>query len=307
MTLTNGPIDYVLFSDTNCGVDDKTSRACDIQLISFPIRVNDVDYYPYSHRSPFDFKAFFDDLRKTDRVYTWKLTADNYKEYFIPFLEKGKDIVYIHFSHFGTNTFEFDLPMAIKELKEKYPNRVIDVFDSRSVAQGALPLVISTAKERLKGKTRAQIGEYIRANVGKRIAYFIPENLSYLSKYGKVSGVASFLGNSFGVRPIMEANVSGDMNVVAKFVGRDMSLSKRILLRMKTEGYPVGDKTGGKIDIGYTDNEERGRKFIESFAEMAQKMKMGPFVYELSRIDPHHSGIIGPGAIGLAYTTDKTR
>lgn len=300
MTTTNGRIDYVIFSDTNCGIDDVISRKYDIELISDPLRVKGTDYYPYLGKKPFDFDSFFVALRETDRVYTWKVTTEGYKEYFRPFLKKGKNILYIHFSHFGTNTFDVDLPNAIRELREEFPGREIVAFDSRSVAQGSIPLIVGAAVKRLSGSNMRQVEEFLAGNVGKRIAYFIPDNLTYLAKYGKVGGVSAFVGNALRLKPVMEVDVSGNMSVVMKFVGGDLTLSKRLLIRMEKEGYPKD----GRIEIGYTDSRERGERFMESFSSMAKRMGKGPFTYEISRINPLHSGIIGPLAIGVAYTLE---
>lgn len=301
MTTTNGHTEYVIFSDTSCGVDDVLSKKYDICLMSVPIRVNGNDYYPYAEQKPFDWGNFLGDLKETDRVYTWKLTSEDYKRYFRPLLEQGKDIVYIHFSGFGTNTFEVDLPSAIEELKKEFPKREIFAFDCKSVAQGALPIILRAALMRLENATMPQIKNYLETNVGKRVAYFIPENLSYLGKYGKVSGVAAFLGNSFKIRPILEAGTDGKMMVVAKFIGQDLALSKKLLQRMKKEGFPVDRE----IDVGYVDSRERGENFITSFSLMAKRMGEKPFKYTLTRINPLHCGIIGPGAIGLAYALKK--
>ena len=146
-----------------------------------------------------------------------------------------------------------------------------------------------------------QVEEFLAGNVGKRIAYFIPDNLTYLAKYGKVGGVSAFVGNALRLKPVMEVDVSGNMPVVMKFVGGDLTLSKRLLIRMEKEGYPKD----GKIEIGYTDSRERGERFMESFSSMAKRMGKGPFTYEISRINPLHSGIIGPLAIGVAYTLEE--
>lgn len=303
MITTNGPIDYVLYSDTDCGVNGIDSKRYDIKLMSIPISVNNKDYYPYKNSRFFDYNEFFDNLKKTSRVYTWKMTAEDYKQSFRPFLKKGLDIIFVHFSHFGTNTFEYDLPRALGELKKEFPDRKISAIDSLSVAQGSLPIVLKAGKMRLAGSGFEEVEKYLKDNVGTRIAYFIPQNLSYLYKYGKVGGLSSFIGNAFGIKPILMVNTAGEMSVVSKFMGQDMALSKKILMKMAKDGLPID----GKIDIGYTDDKERGESFKSSFELTAKKMAIGPFKYDISRINPQHSGIIGPGAVGLAYTIKRPK
>lgn len=303
MTITNGPIDYVLFSDTNCGINGVDSKRYDIKLISIPISVNNKEYYPYKNSRFFDHNDFFDNLRKTNKVYTWKSTAEDYKQSFRPFLGKGMNIIFVHFSHFGTNTFECDLPQALSELEKEFPDRRISVVDSLSVAQGSSPIVLMAGKMRLEGGSFEEVEKYLKDSAGTRVAYFIPQNLSYLYKYGKVGGLASFVGNAIGIKPILMVNTMGEMSVVSKFMGQDMALSKKVLAKMIKDGLPID----GKIDIGYTDSKERGESFKSSFELMTKKMKVGPFKYNISRIDPHHSGIIGPGAVGLAYTIKQPK
>lgn len=298
MITTNGHTDYVIFSDTNCGIDDKISKEYDIKLISEPLRVGETDYFPYSDGEPFDFDSFFENLRRADRIYTWKITAEGYKKYFRPFLKEGKDVLYIHFSRFGTNTFDVDLPMAIKELRGEFSKRKIVAYDSRSVAQGSVPWVIGAAAMRLAGATMKQVEDFLSKSIGKRVVYFVPKNLTYLAKYGKVGGVSAFVGNTLDIRPIMKVDTSGTIRVAAKFMGGDMALSKKIMSMLEKEGCPED----GIVEVGYTDSEERAEKFAKCFSSMAKKMGKGPFDCKISRIDPLHGGIIGPGAVGLGYT-----
>ena len=242
-------------------------------------------------------------MKKAGRVYTWKLTAEDYKRKFRPFLKQGLDIIFVHFSHFGTNTFECDLPRALGELGREFPDRRISVVDSLSVAQGSLPLVLEAGKMRLAGGSFEDVERYLKGNAGTRVAYFVPQNLSYLCKYGKVGGLTSFVGNALGVKPILMVDTKGEMSVVSKFMGQDMASSKKILTKMAKDGLPID----GKVDIGYTDDEKRGESFKSSFESMAGKMGIGPFRYDISRINPLHGGIIGPGAVGLAYTAKRPK
>ena len=62
---------------------------------------------------------------------TSAINEQNYIDYFEPVLREGQDIYYITFSHKLSATFE-SMDRAVAALKEKYPDREIRIFDTKS-------------------------------------------------------------------------------------------------------------------------------------------------------------------------------
>ena len=111
----------ILFTDTDTDITPEEARDYGFNLIYMPYTMKGVDNYCYKDSDYFDFKEFYNNLRKGVVPTTSALNSEEYKAYFRPFLEKGEDIFYIHFSRSMTVSFDA-MDMAIKELKAEYPN-----------------------------------------------------------------------------------------------------------------------------------------------------------------------------------------
>ena len=73
---------------------------------------------------------FYDRMRQGAHAKTAAINADTFARAFTPFLEEGKDILYVAFSS-GLSTTVNSAHMAAEELKEQYPNRKIVIVSAR--------------------------------------------------------------------------------------------------------------------------------------------------------------------------------
>lgn len=126
---------YQLFCDSNCELWHTDVKEFGLEFIRMPYVLDGVEYY-YDLGEQTDFKHFFDRMREGAVPTTSAINEQNYIDYFEPVLAAGKDIYYITFSHKMSATFQ-SMDRAIASLKEKYPDRVIRTFDTRSISLGA--------------------------------------------------------------------------------------------------------------------------------------------------------------------------
>ena len=76
------------------------------------------------------YKDFYNLLRGGTRVYTAQVTIQNYLDVFEPHLKNGEDILYVACSSGLSASLNIARMLADGELKEKYPDRKVIVFDS---------------------------------------------------------------------------------------------------------------------------------------------------------------------------------
>lgn len=123
---------YQLFCDSNCELWHTEAKELGLNVIRMPYVLDGEEYY-YDLGEKTDFKHFYDRMRAGAVPTTSAINEQNYIDYFEPVLKEGKDIYYITFSHKLSATFE-SMDRAIAALKEKYPDREIRTFDTKSIS-----------------------------------------------------------------------------------------------------------------------------------------------------------------------------
>ena len=126
----------VLFCDTNCELWwDKAEELKLNNVIRMPYTICDKEYY-YDLGKDYNPKEFYNLIRKGNMPITSGLNAENYKEYFEPYFNKGEEILYVSFSSKMSATFNY-MDAAISELSKKYPDAKFTQFDTKGISMNA--------------------------------------------------------------------------------------------------------------------------------------------------------------------------
>ena len=108
---------YKLFCDSNCELWHTEAEALGLEVIRMPYVLDGKEYY-YDLGKETDFAHFYQRMREGAVPTTSAINAQNYIDYFEPFLAQGQDIYYVTFSHKLSNTFA-EMDRAIAQLKEE--------------------------------------------------------------------------------------------------------------------------------------------------------------------------------------------
>lgn len=127
------------------------------------LKKRNIEYLPFHYF--LDEKEYADDLGQTlpyTEFYaamargvmtrTSQINADEYETFFTPYLENGKDILYVSLSSGISGAYNSAL-IAQKSLSEKYPERKILVVDSLGASSGYGLLMDTLADLRDAGKS----------------------------------------------------------------------------------------------------------------------------------------------------------
>ena len=170
-----------------------------------------------------------------------------------------------------------------------------DVVDSQNICTGQGYLVLQAAKWAADGLLPRNITMRLQ-NLAKRVQLsFVLNQLDYMAKSGRCSGVLAFGANILGIKPSL-AVVGGELKVMKKYRG-----SLPICV-----GKYITDQLDGRDDI------DTSMVFISSCqpkpgcmeAVKAGLKKYGKFeqVYETD-IGTTIGGYSGPGTIGIVFAT----
>ena len=255
-----------------------------------PYTIDDEEYY-YDMGENTDLKAFFDKMRAGAVAKTSALNEYAYTEYFEPVLARGEDIYYVTFSHQMSGTFNA-MKNAIAQLKEKYPEREIRYIDSKLISLGSGAVTYYAALKYKEGATMDELDEFIADFAAHTATYFVVNDLTYLHRGGRVSGVSKVVGNLLGIKPILYFNEEGKILNIEKAKGFKKALST-IIGYMKTKGQDL-DKY--KVFVLQADCEAEANAFVENI-----KATFGDLDIVIQPVGPVIGAHCGPGTIGLVF------
>ena len=281
---------YQLFCDSNCELWYTTVKELGLNVIRMPYTLAGQEYF-YDMGEKTDLIAFFDAMKGGEVPKTSALNEEIYIEYFEPVLKKGEDIFYVTFSHAMSKTFDA-MDRAIKTLKEKYPDREIRSVDTRSISMGCGFVVYYAAFRYKEGATMDELEAYVKELSAHTATYFAVEDLTYLYRGGRVSGVSKVFGNLLNIKPVLHFDDEGRIVNIAKEKGFRRALSS-MLGYMKAKGQDV-DKY--KIIVIHADYKEVAERFVESI-----KAEYPAADVVLQYVGPVIGAHCGPGTVGLIF------
>ena len=281
---------YQLFCDSNCELWHTTVKELGLNVIRMPY-ILDGEEYLYDMGEKTDFKAFFDKMRAGSSPKTSALNEYAYTEYFEPILARGEDVYYVTFSHQMSGTFNA-MKNAIAQLKEKYPEREIRFKDSKLISLGSGFITYYAALKYKDGATMDELDAYLDGLIPNVATYFVVDDLTYLHRGGRVSGVSKVIGNLLGIKPILYFNEEGKILNIGKVKGFKKALAA-LLDYMKTKG---SDLDKYKVYVLQADCEPTAQAFVQAIKE-----KFGDLDVEIQPVGPVIGAHCGPGTIGLVF------
>ena len=281
---------YKLFCDSNCELWHTTIEELGLEVIKMPYTLGDKEYF-YDMGKDTDFEGFFKAMREGAVPKTSALNEYAYTEYFEPVLAAGQDIFYITFSHAMSATFNA-MNSAIAALKQKYPERTVRTVDTKTISLGAGFIVYYAAQKYRQGATMDELEEYVNELVPHTATYFAVEDLTYLYRGGRVSGVSKVFGNLLNIKPILCFNDEGKIDNIDKQKGYKKAMAAlRGYMAEKAEGL---DKY--KVFVLQADCPEAAKTFV---ADIKAQFPAADVVVQ--PVGPVIGSHCGPGTIGLIF------
>ena len=283
---------YVLITDTDTDITPSVAQKYGYHIISMPYTINGKDIFPYRDFEKFDAHTFYESLRKGAMPKTSALGPKTYKDFFEPFLKDGKDILYVHFSRAMSGSFS-SMDSAIKELLSIYPERKIFCIDTKGITICAYAIVLEVGDQYLQGKSAEEIVEWSKTEVDKFPTYFFVNDLSFFKRSGRVKAMTAFMGNLFGVRPILCMDSDGLMGAKSKARGLKNTIEKVVSIVDELQE----NLKDHRIIIGHSDALETANivkeKLIEKFGD--------DLSFEVVDVNPTAGSHCGPDGVGVCF------
>ncbi|MCL1918828.1 MAG: DegV family protein [Peptococcaceae bacterium] len=214
---------YVIITDSASDIPAPLVQDFDITLIPLQFTINETDYYddPLDRKLPPE--DFFALMRQGHQAQTAQVTANQFIAVFEPILQRGQDILYLGFSSKISGTYDSSA-LASQELAAKYPDRTLLTLDTKAASMGLALMVDLAVQQKKKGMSVQELYDWVKAQLPHLCHWFTVDDLVYLRRGGRVSAVASFIGTTLNIKPILHVDNEGALIPVGKVRGRKQSL-----------------------------------------------------------------------------------
>lgn len=278
-----------IFTDTAANLPSEILQSYGIEFVPLSYSVNGESAVQTAMKD-FDGKTFYGAMRNGAEVQTSMANMNIFLDPFRRALERGEDVLYIGISG-GISGTSHAAYLAAEELKKQYPDRKIVTINSLAASLGEGLQVIEAAEQAEKGASIEEIAEDLTARLQQMCQFFTVDDLKYLRKGGRISGMTAMVGSLLQIKPILRGDEEGKIVSCGKARGKKAALVN-LALRY---GELALDKSA-PIGIAHADDEEGTAFLIEELKKQGFSGKCLTVMYE-----PVTGAHVGPGTVALFF------
>ena len=239
---------------------------------------------------------FYNQLRAGGFSRTSMLNYESHYQHFLKMAQEGaEDVVHFTISS-GLSPTKTVAAKAAADVKKDYPKFEVYVVDPLTATVGQGALVRIALDWRNAGKTAQETYDYVNS-LRLHIQHFVVANdLYYLKRGGRVSGVSAAVGTMLNIKPILTFDSEGKLQVIDKVKG-----NKKAIAFIKAKMEKEGPDEHKHVFIVHTDNEPCAKELEEYVKE---RFGIQPYVSIMGPVIGSH---VGPGAFALGYLSKSLR
>lgn len=286
---------------TCCSTADRTRDFFEMHNIPFACfhyRMNETEYDD-DLGITISAADFFEAIAKGATPVTSQVNSEQYIEMWEPYLKDGKDILHLELSS-GISGSINSANIAMEEMKEKYPDRRVEVVDSLCACGGYGLLVEYAVELRDKDISLEDAKNWVLENRNKLHHWFFSTDLTSFKRGGRISGTEAMLGTLLGICPLMNVNSTGHL-VPRKKVRTKKKVIEEMFREMK-EHAEGGLNYNGKCLISHSACYEDAFKVKELIETNMPQLKDKVIIGDIGTVIGSHTG---PGTVALFFTGDE--
>lgn len=281
---------FVAVTDTSGNLPTRTAKEHDLKMIPFAYYI-DGERFTCLDTESFDGDAFYAML-KTTEVKTTQINPQEYADFFEPFLKDGKDVVYVAMSS-GISGSCQSASIGAEMLRETYPDRCIEVVDTRGASLGEGLVAVAAAKMRDEGLSASEAAKRLRMLSERMFNVFTVNDLMFLRRGGRLSNLSAIVGTVLGIKPILKGGEDGQISAFDTVRSRKRSIKA---LASQYEQYVVGaeHQTIGIAHAACREDAEMLIALINAGAHPPKEILLVDY-------EPVTGSHVGPGALALFF------
>lgn len=290
--------DFVLMSDSCCDLPADLAAQLELDILPLSVLIDDVSYANYLDGREITSKDLYSRIRGGAMPTTSAVSVGLFEEAMKVHMDAGKDVLCISFSAALSTTHQSAV-IAGQELSEAYPERTIQVLDSKCASVGQGLLLKLCAEKKATGATMAEVATYAVETASKIQHWFSVDDLNHLKRGGRISTAAAVVGSMLAIKPILQVTPAGTLESVGKERGRKTAMNA--LVKKVVELGVANDPTQ-TVFVGHGDCEEDAQYLVDQLKE-----KMGieaPMMQCFGAVIGSH---IGPASVGVFFLGNAPR
>lgn len=242
---------------------------------------------------PFD--QFYQAMADGAETRTSQINAEEFIEYFEPFLKEGNDIVHVTLSSGLTGVYN-SACIAKDELLERYPDRNIYIVDSLGASSGYGLLMDRLADLRDEGMSAAELADWAEENKLKMHHWFFSTDLTFYVKGGRVSKTSGFVGNLLNICPLL--NMSFDGKLIPRYKIRTKKKVYAAIVDKMVELADNGTDYSGKCYMCHSSCYEDAKAVADIVKARFPKLNGEVEINSIGTTIGSHTG---PGTVALFF------
>ncbi len=283
--------DYEIMTDSSANLTPDLAQASRIDVIPLTCTTAEGEMLCYEENKPFDGHSFYEALRRSGPIKTSMVNMARFIQAFEPVVKAGKDILYIAMSSGISGTCAAAV-QAAAELMKKYPGRVIRVVDTLAASLGEGIFALKASLMRQAKASLDLTTEWAENNKRRMCQFFTVDDLMFLHKGGRISGLTARIGSLANIKPLLTGNSEGQIVSCGKVIGRKKSLQALADLYDQK----AGDTDGDTVAIAHSDCEGDALYLADLLRRKRNLKDVLIRCYE-----PGTGSHVGPGAVALFF------
>ena len=239
-----------ILTDSSCDIPQELAEKYGIDIMSFHILLDDVDYI---ERESCTNEEFYEKMRAAKGIpSTAAITPIQFCEKYCQYVDEGyTDVIHVPINRSGSSTYN-NAVMAQGMLREERPEHHlrIHLLDPHTYSMPFGWYVCEMARKLQNGAEISHVIQEFETQMDKMEIVLGPYSLKQMKKSGRISAAAAFAGELLGLRPIISLN-DGVSSVKSKVRG-DGAVIPAMIKYVKSRVENVQEL---EYQVAYTDGE----------------------------------------------------
>ncbi len=282
---------FCIITDSASDVPESVIKEYHLHVIPTPVTIEGKDYFDGETIFP---DQFYEIQGSGKEIKTYHVNQYMFHEHFLPFAQRGDEVLYLCFSTGIAGTFNA-ATLAYEETLEEYPDYKMTIIDTKCASVG-----YGLVAERLLRMQRNGASKELLIEA----AHFFCEHmehavtvmeLEYLFKGGRLSRTSFLAGTVLDIKPIIIVDENGSLKAVEKIRGWKKA-QKRILDMVGEKGKNLENQV-----IGVCYGADR-----EAYEFIKKELKDRYHVKGLleGRVGCAIGAHTGPGILGIVFLNE---
>mgnify|MGYP000772316792 FL=1 len=225
-----------ILTDSSCDIPQELAEKYGIDIMSFHILLDDVDYI---ERESCTNEEFYEKMRAAKGIpSTAAITPIQFCEKYCQYVDEGyTDVIHVPINRSGSSTYN-NAVMAQGMLREERPEHHlrIHLLDPHTYSMPFGWYVCEMARKLQNGAEISHVIQEFETQMDKMEIVLGPYSLKQMKKSGRISAAAAVMGELMGIRPIITL-IDGKTKVEAKVRGDDKVVPAMVeLAKKRSEG-----------------------------------------------------------------------